>query len=162
MRLPQSIKAKPAIPVGKPYKAPPKKSGGWLRKGLLIVLFMAICAAIGAFVLPKFINRADNTPIAQNTPKTDPNEGKSAYQLAMEEADGAQEQAEMEMAAKGGAEYTGVNTPDKLDDYKVVVPDEPKETKPVSRPAQEVVVPQLPMGTAAADVAVEVDKDIKK
>jgi hypothetical protein len=161
---PHSGKVRQGIPVGKPYAPPPKKSGGWLVKGLVFVVVMGLCMAIGAFLVPKLGLRAARQetvgPVAAN-PQADPSQGKTLAQLAAEEADRAQEQAEMEMAAKGGAEYTGVTTPGKLDDYTIVVPDEDK--KPVSRPAQDpVVVPELPMSSGASEVALAVDKEIQR
>src|SRR5262249_3509100 len=155
------------IPVGKPYAPPPKKSGGWLLKGLVFVVVMGLCMAIGAFLVPKLGLRAarqeTNGPVVAANPPADSSHGKTLAQLAAEEADRAQEQAEMEMAAKGGAEYTGVTIAEKLDEYKVVVPDAPQETKPVSRPAQEpVVVPELPMNSGASEVAQAADKEIQR
>jgi hypothetical protein len=154
------------IPVGKPY-TPPRKSSGPLLKVLVGLLVAAGFTAVGAYGWTKFGAQAGPSKVpvavADNVGPIDPTQGKSAIQLAMEDADRAQMKAEME-AGVSGAEYTGVGAPEKLDNYTVSVPDEPKEAKPLSRPMTEepVVVPRLPVGSTGVDLAAAIDKEIDK
>jgi len=130
-----------------------------------ILLFSAVCVAIGAFVLPRFTDsrssEAAKSPSAAAPEAKAP--AKSALELAMEAADREQEKAEM---AAGVGEYRGVSVPEKLDSYVVAVPDDAKPSyetgKSLGRPMEEPVVPQLPTGVGAIEVSKAIDAEIMK
>ena len=145
-----------AVPVAKAYIPPAHGSNSgsnYSLFGLAILLLLGAGVVIAAFAVPRIQQRlarsSDQIAVA--------NTGKSAYEKALEEADKAQEKAEME------AGYTGVSTPDHLDSYTVPLsPEEAKQVKSIARPTQETVTPKLPSGGGPLDVAVAIDKDIEK
>lgn len=123
---------------------------------LTLMMLIGVGVVVAAVAIPKIQDRV-NRPGDQVASATTPtSQGKTAYEIALEEADKAQEKVEKE------AEYTGVATPEQLDTYKVPVPPEEKDYRgPVTRPSSgPVVAPQLPPGGGALEVAVAIDKEI--